>query len=211
MNADRIAGMYRWIEYAAFGRTLERCRFAALSDIADCRQVLILGEGDGRFLTRLLAVNPAARIDVIDRSEKMLALAEGRIPSEDRGRVNFLVRDATEWHGEGKAYDLIVTQFFLDCLSPDQAARLIPRLVRSLAPNGRWLICEFQQPARGWARVHAGVWLQTMYGFFRLTTGLAVSAIPPYQRILESAGCCLVKQYQYRFGLMAAQVWAAQS
>ena len=56
MNADAIAGYYRWIEYAAFGPTLEYARFDFLRYAANARRVLILGEGDGRFLERLLAI-----------------------------------------------------------------------------------------------------------------------------------------------------------
>ena len=54
MNADRIASGYRWLEYAAFGLALEQARFDFLSRAAGARRVLILGEGDGRFLARLL-------------------------------------------------------------------------------------------------------------------------------------------------------------
>ena len=52
MNADRIARSYRWLEYAAFGVALERARFDFLRCAAEARRVLILGEGDGRFLAR---------------------------------------------------------------------------------------------------------------------------------------------------------------
>ena len=57
MNADPIASSYRWLEYAAFGLALEHARFDFLSHAAAARRVLILGEGDGRFLARLLRCN----------------------------------------------------------------------------------------------------------------------------------------------------------
>ena len=75
MNCDRIARWYRWIEYAGFGRTLERRRQAFLSDLADARRVLALGDGDGRALAPLLAAAPYARVDYIDVSARMLELA----------------------------------------------------------------------------------------------------------------------------------------
>ena len=52
MKIGRLARWYRWIEYAAFGRVLERRRFAFLPHIASARHMLILGEGDGRTLER---------------------------------------------------------------------------------------------------------------------------------------------------------------
>jgi len=44
VNCDRIARWYRWIEYAGFGRALERRRKAFLTDIADARRGLTVLE-----------------------------------------------------------------------------------------------------------------------------------------------------------------------
>src|ERR1019366_5450931 len=54
VNCDRIAGCYRWLEYAGFGRALEHRREAFLSEVAEARRVLVLGDGDGRALAALL-------------------------------------------------------------------------------------------------------------------------------------------------------------
>src|SRR5580704_9374486 len=78
MKIGRLARWYRWVEYAAFGRALERCRFANLTLLERAQRVLILGEGDGRTLARLLAVAPAARFEVIELSSEMIALAKAR-------------------------------------------------------------------------------------------------------------------------------------
>ena len=59
---DRLARSYRTLELLAFGRDLERARFAWLPALADRKSILVLGEGDGRCLARLAALAPAARI-----------------------------------------------------------------------------------------------------------------------------------------------------
>ena len=53
---DRLARPYRWLEYAAFGRVLLRCRYDLLPWLADARRVLTVGEGDGRFVAELVRV-----------------------------------------------------------------------------------------------------------------------------------------------------------
>ena len=60
---DRLARLYRWMEYLTFGPWLQRCRSAFLGGIANSRRALVLGDGDGRFTARLLADCPAIRID----------------------------------------------------------------------------------------------------------------------------------------------------
>ena len=45
LNFDRLARPYRWLEYATFGRTLERCRFHFLPALTSARRALVLGDG----------------------------------------------------------------------------------------------------------------------------------------------------------------------
>ena len=195
MNANRIAPFYRWLEYLAFGRSLERCRFHYLDATREARRVLILGEGDGRFLSRFLFGNTHAHVDVMDASPRMLALAQARIRPEDQSRVSFHHADACLQQFPHQAFDLIVTQFFLDCFSSTDVARVIGRLTLALAPGGSWLVSEFQQPSRKFARWHAAGWLGVMYWFFQHSTGLRVRRLPPYRDLLESAGLRLARQH----------------
>ena len=211
MNADPIARVYRRIEYAAFGRALERCRFASLPFTTEARDILILGEGDGRFLARLLQINPSATVDVIDVSAGMLALARGRVAGRDLARVRFQQREALDGPVGGVSYDLIITNFFLDCFSPESAAELIAKWSAVLKPGGLWLVSEFNEPDHSIRRLHARLWLRVMYRFFQLTTGLEVSRLPPYSALLCSAHFTLVKQTEKRFGLMVSQVWRKDS
>ncbi len=207
MNADPIAACYRWIEYAAFGKALERRRFAFLSRAACARRVLILGEGDGRFLARLAAINDTARVDVVEASAAMIELARGRLPQPAARRVRFHHQDALRAPLPGDSYDLIVTHFFLDCFAADDAARMIATLAAALQPGGGWIVSEFQKPSGRLARLHARLWLFLMYTFFRLATGLAARELPPYAALLSRAGLVLEDQRQARWGLMVSQIW----
>ena len=65
MNCDRIARWYRWLEYASFGRALERRRLEYLAATADARRVLILGEGDGRFLAAFFRLSKYSVVDAV--------------------------------------------------------------------------------------------------------------------------------------------------
>jgi ubiquinone/menaquinone biosynthesis C-methylase UbiE len=205
MRIGWLARWYRPIEYAAFGRALERRRFAFLHRLAAARRILILGEGDGRALERLLAIAPNAHCDVVEISPEMIAVARRRIKHPDR--VTFLCEDSRTVQWPPAYYDAIVTLFFLDCFTREDADTLIRSLARTLTPGGMWLISEFAIPQRGWQRIHARVWILIMYRFFRLTTGLQTRALPPIEDLMRKAGMERINHEEERAGLMISEVW----
>jgi ubiquinone/menaquinone biosynthesis C-methylase UbiE len=213
MNCDFIARWYRWLEYCGFGGALERRRFAFLPDVADStRDVLVLGEGDGRFLAKFVAPrkppsnhrettvrSPCLSVDYVDLSAAMLDLARRRAGTDC---VTYHHSDALTISLPAAHYDLVVTHFFLDCLSEDQAKSLVEKITRSARPNARWLISEFREPA-AWAY---GI-VQILYLFFRITTGLRTRRLIDHHPLLNRAGFVLVKEETERFGLLASELW----
>ena len=203
MNADRLAHWYRWVEYAAFGRALERSRFAFLERLANARRVLVFGEGDGRALQRLLAVAPAAQVDVIETSAKMIALAQERIGSSER--VKFFPQDARSIALPHADYDAVITFFFLDCFDAVELRELLKRIEPNLTPGAIWLMSDFAIPARGWRRGHATVWIWVMYHFFRVATGLGARTLPPMRELLGELGLQQTDVRPQRWGLILSE------
>jgi ubiquinone/menaquinone biosynthesis C-methylase UbiE len=209
MNADPIAGAYRWLEYAAFGSTLERARFDFLDRAQAANRILILGEGDGRFLARLLQFNPHASIVVVESSARMIHLARRRTPPAELSRVQFHQLDAAAEPLPAGPFDLAVTHFFLDVFDCREAAAMIAKISAALAPGACWLVSEFQQPAHGVRQLHARVWLRTMYTFFAAATALRTSKLPPYRDLLQRAGFTEIEYRERRLGLIRSQLWRA--
>jgi ubiquinone/menaquinone biosynthesis C-methylase UbiE len=205
MNADPIAPAYRWLEYAAFGHALEDARLDFLAYAVDARRVLILGEGDGRFLARLLEYNRHTNVTVIDSSARMIELARDRVPGSELSRVQFL-------HGDwsvlpAHSFDLVVSHFFLDVFASAEAEAVIAKVSAVLAPGSAWLISEFHEPADAFRQLHARLWLRAMYVFFAATTGLRASKLPRYRDCLVRYGFAEVDYSERRFGLIRSQVW----
>ena len=202
-NFDSVARWYRWLEYAAFGRTLERCRFAFLPALKDARRVLILGEGDGRFLQKLLSVNSSARIDVVEVSVGMLMLARERLSDDQVERVEFYPADARNWDFPEVEYDAIVTCFFLDCFTPQTLAELMPRITASAKPGACWLLSEFEDTLTA----RACLWLAFMHAFFRVTTNLEASRLGPFTELIVESGWGNIRRETFAGGLMSAEIW----
>jgi ubiquinone/menaquinone biosynthesis C-methylase UbiE len=206
---DRLARVYQPIEYLVFDRWLQRCRAAFVPQLADCRRVLILGEGDGRFLAAFLKANTVATVDVLDVSSSMAQLAQRRIAALPgaAGRVRFTVADARTAELPGAAYDAIVTNFFLDCFAADQLDALIGRLVQALAPGGRWVVGDFRLPPAGAPRRRAAVKLAAMYGFFRLAAHLPAGRLVDPTPLLRRHGLELCAEKLWQGGFLSAQMW----
>jgi SAM-dependent methyltransferase len=207
---DRLARIYRVLEFLAFGSDLERARFCFLRDLAGCRRILVLGEGDGRFVGRLLGVAEGARIRCIESSDAMIARATGRVAGVGAAeRVAFERGDVLGARFAPSAYDAVVTLFFLDCFTGTQVRAIVDNVRPAMAGGARWLFADFALPARGLWRWRARLWLGLLYRFFGWTTGLAVRALPPSEEILLSSGLRRVAERTFQRGLVRSVVFDA--
>jgi ubiquinone/menaquinone biosynthesis C-methylase UbiE len=208
---DRLAPHYAWIEAATFGGLLQWCRTALLDELTDARRVLVLGEGDGRFLAAFLESNRAATVDVIDASGAMIALAKRRIAPADSSRVQWHVADARRGEIPGASYDLIVTNFFLDCFPAAELEPLVHRLADRLASGGRWLVGDFARPDRPVPRFAANLALATMYLAFNLTTRIPASRLVNPRPLLQACGLELEREKHRLAGFLTASLWRRPS
>jgi SAM-dependent methyltransferase len=207
---DRIARPYRWLEYLSFGPMLERCRFYRLPELTDARRALVLGDGDGRFLVRLLKSNPQLSADAVDLSPTMLRLLSNRVALAGvLDRVTLYCVDAREFILPG-SYDLVVTHFFLDCLTMEDLHALAGRIRGHLTPGARWVVSEFAIPS-GVASLPARFILSTLYAAFALLTGLETRRLPDYPAALRSAGLLLLGRHRWLGGLLVSEIWKLEA
>jgi ubiquinone/menaquinone biosynthesis C-methylase UbiE len=206
---NRLAGIYRALEFLAFGGDLERARFCFLDRLASCRKILILGEGDGRCLAQLVEIAPTAQIHCLDLSPVMLARARARLSAAAATRVTFEQADLLKYALPPARYDAVITFFFLDCFTPAQAVALVARVHASLQPCATWLFADFVLPPRGIARFRARAWVALLYGFFRWQTHLAARFLPPSEEIIGQAGFERTDLHVLQSGLLHSAVYRA--
>jgi SAM-dependent methyltransferase len=190
LNCDPIARWYRWLEYAAFGGALRRRREAFLFELGNPQKVLILGDGDGRFLQLFTALYPQAQVDAVDMSARMIELASARAPS-----AKFHLADAREFVFE-QEYDLAVAHFFFDCFEANELQPLLSRI-----RTNTWLVSEFRRTRWSWPI------LRGLYFFFRVSTGLRITSLPEHRAILSSLGYQIEKEQPALGGLVISEMW----
>src|SRR5262249_20230088 len=156
------------------GEKLQRCRTAFLSEVQSAANVLILGEGNGRFLLECRRMLPTARITCVDASARMLGLARSRVEHSgfSADRIEFIRADALAWTPTSSDFDLIVTHFFLDCFRSEQIEKLVHRLSQAATQQASWLLADFHVPPAGLPRYRAQIIHWLMYAFFRMTARL---------------------------------------
>ncbi len=208
-NFDRVARLYRWAEYLSLGPLLERTREHFLPQLAGRRQALVLGDGDGRFLARLLRQQPSLHALAVDTSAVMLRLlrqrclrsapsALGRLRTQQASALRIAPAAGT---------DLIVTHFMLDCLTQAEVNQLTRDLAASVPAGTLWLVSEFGEPGPRALRPLAALYIRSLYLAFRLLTGLRITRLPNPQTALRDAGFERVSRHQSLFGLLYSELW----
>lgn len=209
MSFDRLAPHYRWLETVLAGPRLQRCRLAHLDHLSGCREVLLAGEGHGRFLAELLRRHPDLRVVHLDASAGMqraarLGLARAGLPT---GHVEFVTADVRRWTPPAARFGAVVTHFFLDCFGPEDLPGVVARLATAARSDARWLLADFRIPPHGWRRRRAQLIVAAMYACFRLATRLPAHGLCLPEPELQRHGFHRESRAESEWGLLCTEVW----
>jgi hypothetical protein len=194
---DRLARFYPLLEYLTFGRALESARFCHLEHLDGCQNILVVGEGDGRFLARWLeraarrARNTESigspRVDVVDSSLEMIQRASHRcrpLLDHTATRAEFHHATLEEYAARTSpgSYDGVVSHFFLDQFEGQQLTATIGALSKLASMRSRWLVSDYWNgqngPERGTlANSYSRLWLSILYPFFRAITHIPAARL----------------------------------
>jgi ubiquinone/menaquinone biosynthesis C-methylase UbiE len=205
---DRLAAWYEILEQLAFGDLLMQARVALLRQLPPLHHILVLGEGDGRFLKTFLTLQPHCQVVCLEQSSAMIAKASSRLNQAGLGsRVQFLHGDFVTYQFEKTPFDMIVTTFVLDMFDGVTLRELIGKFAASLKPKGYWYYADFQVPAKGFAKQRARAWLTLLYTFFRWQTDLPTRHLVDPRAILERYGLTLLAELDSSRELLATRLY----
>lgn len=207
-NFNPVARPYRWLEYITLGRALEHCRLHFLPTLLNRKKALVIGDGDGRFLAALMASNTHIYADAVDTSATMLELLSKRSQA-NATRLKTHHTSALTFAPTG-TYDLVVTHFFLDCLTQPDLETLVARITPTLTPDALWLISDFRIPS-GPMRLPARIVVRSLYLAFRIITGLRTTRLPNHATPLTKAGLTRIAHHDSLGGLLTTELWQVKS
>lgn len=209
VSFDSIAPHYRWMEALLAGNKLQACRTAFIERVSFCLDVLLLGEGNGRFLVECRRRLPKARITVVDSSRAMLdrAVARLRASGLHLRNINVCCTDARGWHPAPGEFDLVVTNFFLDCFEKRELDPLMAQIATAAKSECFWLLSDFRVPQKGLPKLRAVAIHYLMYWFFRGVTGISAREIVLPDSRLQLHGFRLLARQRFDWGLIVSELW----
>jgi ubiquinone/menaquinone biosynthesis C-methylase UbiE len=204
---DRLARPYRLLERAVFGDRLQRARCAHMESFLEAKQILLLGEGDGRFLEALLAEGCRAEIVCLDASIGMLDLAEERAGEKGSG-VRFLAGDVRNLRlPQEFRPDVVSAHFFLDCFREEELLDIVESIACGSIPGGKVVVTDFKLPEGGWVwRLRGRLLIFLMLLFFRVFAGISARKLPDLCHLLTKQGWNCRKEAIFDNGLVFSRV-----
>lgn len=209
MSFDRIAPHYRWMERVLAGGKLQRCRCSFLDHVPVPQRILMAGEGHGRALVECRRRFSSAQVTYLDSSAGMHAAAHRALAASGVGveAIEFVRADVLEWRPAAAVYDLVVTNFFLDCFGPLALDAVVQHLAGACRPNCDWLLADFQVAHGRFSGLRSRMILAVMYAFFRRVTALPAQTLSPPDPALLRAGFGLLVRREQDWGLLSSSWW----
>jgi SAM-dependent methyltransferase len=199
---DLVAPIYPALERWVFGMRLDDAREAFFEEILEADRVLLVGEGNGRFLASLLARKDKGCVKVVENSAVMIRLAKDRVRrlGETRCTLKFIESDVREYHPADK-FDCVVTHFVLDLFNPPAQRSLIERITELTTRSGTWINVDFL-PAR---TLRGGILMWLQYSFFRLVSQIEARHCFDESTAAAAAGWTVIETISYLGGLVVAK------
>jgi ubiquinone/menaquinone biosynthesis C-methylase UbiE len=206
---DLIASFYPLLEKIVFGSTLNEARRVFLPRVTEGSKILLIGEGNGRFLFEMVRQTSSASVTVVDSSARMLAAASRRIATVDgRSRIELIHADVLEWKSPAGLYDRIVTHFFLDLFPPYRIRRIVEKISRLATEDALWINVDFTSESQSLPQRFV-MWAQ--YRFFRIFAGIEAPRLFDSRPSMLDTGWEIVEKRVWDSGWISASLMSHRS
>jgi ubiquinone/menaquinone biosynthesis C-methylase UbiE len=179
-NYNHIAWIYDWLAKIVYGRKQELAMQAFLSIIPDTAKILVVGGGTGKIIDYLRNLNKQLEIDFVEPSTNMMSQAKKRKLSHLQ--INFCQQSILDF--KTVDYDVILTNFFFDQFTHDQAQIILQHLKPKLRSNGILIFSDFINTNHIWDKLVT----RLMFYFFQLTANIKTNNFPPYNYLFSALG-----------------------
>ena len=197
---DTIAKYYNFLEILAFGKILYGTRLYSLNRTSNPNNILLVGEGTGCFSKYLVKCYPESSITILDSSNRMIKIIQGHNEISKVQNITISQQDYFKYTPAIK-YDLICTNFFLDCFKSSDVLKIVGKIKLMLNETGVWNDVDFTMPHRKNLLNHNynKLILEVLYNFFRLICKIESVSIKDVDFDYQKLGFILDRELVYQF------------
>ncbi len=180
LNFNHLARGYDFLARLVFGSSLLKAQVQYLTSIPPHAKILILGGGTGLFYEylKVLPEAPTFQLTWIEPSKEMNKL----FTKNQKPHTNVIIIEGTEsdipLH---QHYDAILLFNYLDLFTMKDCEQVLKKILQHTTLDTIWLIQDFEAN-----HFFHHLLLRVMYFFFKLTTSLQTTHLPPWENILKA-------------------------
>ncbi len=144
----------------------------------------------------------------------MLAVARRHLEKHNPSaidQVEWIHASLPDWRPPPATFDLIVTNFFLDCFDGELLERVVDCLAAGSTATGHWILTDFGKPARPLPRLAARACLWGMYRFFRAATRIPARSLESPAPHLHAHGFRKTQTRERLRGFLTSQLWRREA
>lgn len=203
---DRIAKYYNLLEILAFGKILYGIRLHLLTRTNSPNNILLIGEGTGHFLKYIVSCYPKSSITILDSSNRMIDIIRRYNQTSIVQNITILKQDYLKYIPRTK-YDLIYTNFFLDCFKPTDVLEIVVKIKLMLNETGAWKDVDFTTPHKKnfFNHYYNKLILKVLYKSFRLFCKIESVSINDVDFDYQKFGFILDRETIYQFPSVRAR------
>ncbi|MDG2455479.1 MAG: class I SAM-dependent methyltransferase [Bacteroidia bacterium] len=161
-----VAPYYSWLSYTVHGKDLINIQLDLIETLPDQGNILIMGGGSGDIIPHLYKHSPHLKIDYIDASSKMIALAQTKKTAGQQ--ISFIHADTIP--KPNYRYDAVFCAFFLDLYAEEEILNWLSAFDAVCTPKYSLHVADFQLNNSVKFRFWRMILIRLSILFFKLTT-----------------------------------------
>lgn len=203
VNFNLVAPVYDLLGQLMFGQNLKQAQETHLDILErdDVNEVLILGGGTGWILESIKKIKKPLSVTYIEASQQMMKLSQQRDHSDLN--VEFVLSASHLNLSQGRQYDLVITNFYLDVFPQPQLSEVLAHVSEHIRQGGYWIMTDFAQPERKSQKIL----LKMMFCFFRVFSGLRNRRLDDYARLILSKRDTLLRHKSFLDGFVRSHLF----
>lgn len=207
-----VAPIYSLLERCVYGNAMQYSRAVYSNELKSKSNILIMGEGPGKFVQHLSTILNGANVHIVEKSARMRRQICKVIdqPHVTATKVNYYIYDDIKAVSASEAgcFDAVVTHFYLDMFGGGQLFEQVKILSGNVTKDAVWLYSDFcidsGLPISYQIRNRFLLWF--MYQFFGIVSGLDCQKLedPKYHQRLM--GWEITDENKFNFDFIKARI-----